>query len=202
MRRIVNRNLEVLLRPVVRFRGDSRSVYLTFDDGPHPQRTSRVLAALERAGAAATFFMTGAEAQKHPQIARDVIQAGHVVGYHAHNHRHMRDLSTAEQLRELRAVARLEDLLGQRVRLYRPPYGELTLAQVAWCVARRTRIVMWSLESGDSFSADAAAVAERTRAAMRGGDIVLLHDDTAAGVDGLPLLLEGIRQAGLSARCL
>jgi peptidoglycan/xylan/chitin deacetylase (PgdA/CDA1 family) len=190
--------LRPLLQPIVRFRGDRGSIYLTFDDGPHPERTAVALAALGRAGAVATFFMNGAEAEKHPHLARRVAEAGHAVGYHSHRHPHMRGMSGAEQREELRDIARLERLLDRRVRLYRPPYGELTLAQVSWCLARGVRVVMWSLDTGDSFADDAGDWARRTASALRGGDIVLLHDDTAVAIEGLPVILEGVRRAGLS----
>jgi len=198
MHPLFKRILQPLLQPIIRFRGDRGSVYLTFDDGPHPERTPMALAALERAGAVATFFMAGAEAEKRPQLARRVAEAGHAVGYHSHSHPHMRVLSTARQHEELRGISRLEHVLERPVRLYRPPYGELTLSQLGWCLARGVRVVMWSLETGDSFATDAGAVAQRTCAALRGGDIVLLHDDTAAAIDSLPLILEGVRRAGLS----
>jgi peptidoglycan-N-acetylglucosamine deacetylase len=110
----------------------------------------------------------------------------------------MRQLSAAQQREELRNITRLERLLDRPVRLYRPPYGELTLAQLSWCLVQRIRVVMWSLESGDSFAENAGEWARRTSAALRGGDIVLLHDDTAVAIDGLPLILEEVRRAGLS----
>lgn len=198
MHPMFRRILHALLQPIVRFRGDRGSIYLTFDDGPHPERTAMALAALARVGAVATFFMNGAEAEKHPHLARRVAAAGHAVGYHSHSHPHMRRLSAAAQREELRDISRLERLLERPVRLYRPPYGELTVAQLSWCLARGIRVVMWSLESGDSFAEDSRAWARHTGAALRGGDIVLLHDDTAVAIDGLPLILEAIRGARLS----
>lgn len=156
------------------------------------------LAALARVDAVATFFMNGEEAEKHPQLARRVAAAGHAIGFHSHRHPHMRRLSGPEQREELREITRLERLVERSIRLYRPPYGELTLAQLGWCLARRIRVVMWSLESGDSFAADAGEWARHTSAALRGGDIVLLHDDTAVAIEGLPLILEGVTRAGLS----
>lgn len=198
MHQLFRRTLHPLLQPIIRFRGDRRAVYLTFDDGPHPERTPMALAGLARAGAVATFFMNGEEAERHPDLARRVAAAGHAIGYHSHTHPHMRQLSAARQREELRDIARLERLLDRPVRLYRPPYGELTLAQLGWCLARRVRVVMWSLESGDSFAENAGEWARRTSAALRGGDIVLLHDDTAVAIDGLPLILEQVRSAGLA----
>ena len=198
MHPVLRRILHPLLQPIVRFRGDRGSVYLTFDDGPHPDRTPMALAALARVSAVATFFMNGEEAERHPDLARRVAASGHAVGFHSHRHPHMRQLSAAQQREELRNITRLERLLDRPVRLYRPPYGELTLAQLSWCLVQRIRVVMWSLESGDSFAENAGEWARRTSAALRGGDIVLLHDDTAVAIDGLPLILEEVRRAGLS----
>ena len=115
MRKLAKRFLRQALNPVVNFRSGSDRTFLTFDDGPHPQRTPAVLDQLEKHGVKATFFMIGAEAEKYPEIARRVVSAGHTIGYHSHNHPHMRSLSVARQFEELRGVNQLSQLLGRRV---------------------------------------------------------------------------------------
>ncbi len=198
MHSLLKRALYPVLQPIVRFRGARDRVYLTFDDGPHPKRTPEVLNVLARFGVTATFFMIGVEAQRYDEIARRVVSAGHAVGYHSHTHSHMQGLSAAMQRAELRRIDGLACVLGQPVRLYRPPYGELTPVQVCWCLMHGIRVVMWSLETNDSFTEHADEVAGRACAAMRRGDIVLLHDDTASAIESLPLILSEMCHAGLS----
>lgn len=191
-----------LLSPWVRQQGpDLDALWLTFDDGPHPINTPRILEALAQAGARATFFMVGTEMAAHPALVRAVQAAGHEVALHGHEHRHAADLGWRGQWRDLRAMRRQALSLGLAVRSYRPAYGELTLVRLAWCMLHGVRIVMWNLESRDSFVPDADALVRRLQEhPPRGGDIALFHDDTNLTADALPRLLAMFRERGLALR--
>lgn len=191
-----------LLSPWVRYRGPAHGVYLTFDDGPDPERTPLLIEQLAAHAVQATFFMIGESAERHASLARRVAAAGHAIGYHSHSHPHMRKLRPAMQRAELEGVEKLQGVLGAPVRLYRPPYGELTLTQMTWCRSAAMPLVMWSVDSDDSFTEDAATIAERTATATRDGDIILLHDDTTSAISAVPLLLRRLREQGLACRSL
>lgn len=94
---------------------------LTFDDGPHPEFTPRVLEILRRHQAHATFFMVGAAAQKHQDIVRLVAQEGHAIGSHSWEHRSFLSLSSRERRQQMCACEQVLPLQGER--LFRPPYG-------------------------------------------------------------------------------
>ena len=99
-------------------------VYLTFDDGPDPEWTPRVLDALEKQGVTATFFAIGQQAQRLPDLMRRVHEAGHAVGNHTFSHRHpwfMSQRTARAQVRD--GATAISDVLGVEPRFYRPPHG-------------------------------------------------------------------------------
>jgi peptidoglycan-N-acetylglucosamine deacetylase len=154
------------------------AVALTFDDGPHPDGTPAVLAALEHAGASATFFLVGEQVNRWPALAAEIVGAGHEVGIHCHRHRNLMRL-TPRQVRDdlLRAADLIASAIGYEPRSYRPPYGILTTPALA--IARREGwdIVLWRSDGHDwEHRASAAAIIERILHRLAPGDIVLLHD--------------------------
>lgn len=188
----------LLLHPVVRHRGPRERVYLTFDDGPHPQLTPRLLDALSRAGVQATFFMTGDLMQRHRELVQRVQQHGHTIGLHGSDHSHVGQLSVREQLHDLREMAQTARHFGLPFRFYRPPYGELSVVRILWCWLHRVRIVMWTVDSRDSHAASAQALQDQcAHWVIRGGDVVLFHDDTEATVDSMPALLDRFKRSQL-----
>lgn len=195
---IAKRSLRWLLQPLVMQRAPGNTVWLTFDDGPHPQGTPQVLDALDAAGVRATFFMIGREMELHPQLVEAVRARGHGIALHGFEHKHAADLSWSQQLADLRCMRAVAARFGVRLAAYRPAYGELTPLRLAWCALHRVRIVMWSYESRDSFVKDAAELAERVSPqSLSGGDIALFHDDTPATAQALPTILANARAAGV-----
>jgi peptidoglycan-N-acetylglucosamine deacetylase len=187
-----------LLSPVLCYRGASDSLYLTFDDGPHPEVTPRILDTLGRCKVKATFFMIGQEMERHPSVVEQVRACGHSVALHGYAHRHGNDMSWREQLLDLRRMRAVAQRFGVPLRSYRPAYGELSLLRLAWCAWHGVRIVMWSFESRDSFVKSEAELAARvTPQALTAGDIVLFHDDTPVTAQALDGLLERALGAGM-----
>ena len=151
---------------------------LTFDDGPHPQGTPRVLAELERRGATAAFFLAGEQVERFPALAAEVAAAGHEVGVHCHRHRNLMRL-TPRQVRDdvARAASAIAGATGREPRLYRPPYGILTAAALAAARAHRWRTVLWTSDGHDwQARATPRSIAARVLARLEGGGVVLLHD--------------------------
>lgn len=181
-----------LLSRVALTRGPRNALYLTFDDGPDPRFTRAILDVLDRFGIKATFFMIGKAMAAHADIAAEVARRGHVIGAHSYAHRNLRNMSRAEIDAD---IAQL-DTLG-RMRLYRPPYGGLSLTGVRALRAAGKRIVMWSRESRDSFATTSAeVVANLAPARMQPGDIILMHDDTELTLQALPTVLQNLTAAG------
>ena len=152
-------------------------VAFTFDDGPHPHYTPRILAALHEARVSATFNVMGVQAQRHPRLLAEVVAAGHEIGNHTHTHA---DLSTLDRTRtraELRDTQdRLQQLVQQPVRLFRPPRGELTGFGLREAAELDLDVVMWSLDRGAGVVGNPRQVADHISTNVRRGDIVALHD--------------------------
>jgi peptidoglycan-N-acetylglucosamine deacetylase len=155
----------------------SRQIALTYDDGPNDPHTLRLLEVLAKHGVQATFFLIGRYVQQRPEIAREIVQAGHVVGNHTFTHPLLTFKSETEirqQLSECRAA--FQDAIGQHSNLFRPPFGGRRPAVLR--VARELGLepVMWNV-TGYDWNAPPAAVIERKVAKrIRGGDVILLHD--------------------------
>ncbi len=189
--------LKALLWPVVRWRGSGSHVYLTFDDGPSTVGTERILDALDAARVKATFFLTGSEILRHPALARAVRDRGHRIGSHGFEHRHVADMSWREQILDLRRMRDLSVSSDLGINCYRPPYGELSVLRILWCAWTGMKVIMWSLDSGDSHVDAAGKVEGRVAAHTVGsGDILLFHDDSAITAELLPGILERLKLSG------
>jgi peptidoglycan/xylan/chitin deacetylase (PgdA/CDA1 family) len=155
----------------------SRQIALTYDDGPNHLHTPSLLEVLARHGVHATFFLIGRYVQQHPEIARNIIQAGHVVGNHTFTHPLLIFKSEAEIRRELsQCRSALQDAIGQHSNLFRPPFGGRRPAVLR--VARDLGLepVMWNV-TGYDWNAPPAEVIERKVASQtHGGNVILLHD--------------------------
>jgi peptidoglycan/xylan/chitin deacetylase (PgdA/CDA1 family) len=154
------------------------AVALTFDDGPTLQFTAQVLAVLARFEVQATFFMIGTLVEQHPDLARQVHDAGHEVANHSYDHRSAA-VSNAVQVREslLRGADCLEEVTGRRPRWYRPPRGEVTSASLLAAAAGAEDLALWSVERGtDVADGDGAGFVEHLTALTGAGDVVDLHD--------------------------
>ena len=156
-------------------------IALTFDDGPHPEWTPRVLDALERLGARATFFVVGRSASQHGQIVRDARRRGHEIGTHLYSHDRRTVFDDGAFCTELsRSKSELESLLGEPIRWLRFPYGERGRQDPRAIEERHgLRTVHWTYSAHDGMLGQAADVVARFRAGLRAGAIVLLHDALA-----------------------
>jgi peptidoglycan/xylan/chitin deacetylase (PgdA/CDA1 family) len=174
-------------------------VCLTFDDGPHPEHTPRVLDALARDGVQAAFFVIGRRAERHPDIVRRMASEGHVVGHHSFTHPDpMATPSSVMHIEARRATETLQTILGQPVRFYRPPHGKLRPLDFASVWTLRQTIVLWNVDPKDFAQPASQPIAEWFRdRQLRGGDLVLLHDTAPYTAASLPSIVLQARAAGL-----
>jgi peptidoglycan/xylan/chitin deacetylase (PgdA/CDA1 family) len=157
-------------------RGDKR-LALTYDDGPNDPHTLRLLEVLAKHGVRATFFLIGRYVQQRPDIAREIIKAGHVVGNHTSTHPLLTLKSEAKIRKELsECEAALTDAIGEHSNLFRPPFGGRRPAVLH--IARKLGLepVMWNVTGYDWNAPPAAVIERKIEKQMRGGDVILLHD--------------------------
>jgi peptidoglycan/xylan/chitin deacetylase (PgdA/CDA1 family) len=182
-------------------------VVLTFDDGPHLEGTPAVLAELERARAHAIFFVCGEQVERHPEIVREVVSAGHELGLHGYRHQTRRQ-STGAMLTSdaLRAIDAVGDATGSAPRLYRPPHGVFSLPGLRAIRRLGLEPLLWSKWGRDwERRATPASIAKRVTAGLAARDVILLHDADHYGARGswratvasLPLVFDALDRAGL-----
>jgi len=179
--------------------GANSSVYLTFDDGPHPEHTDILLDLLARHGAKGTFFLVGSAADRFPELVGRMLAEGHSIGSHSMTHPKMRTLGARAQWSEIDlADAVLQRLDGKERHMFRPPNGRVTLAALAACVWRRQPLMLWSIDSHDYKLAPSDVIQRLQNLAPTDGDVILFHDDGACAAHVLGALLTEWKQAGLS----
>lgn len=159
----------------------SKQLALTYDDGPNDPHTFGLLEVLAKHNVKATFFLIGRFVKQRPDIARDLISAGHVVGNHTFSHPNL-IFTTAEQTRtELTACEQaLSDAVGENSRLFRPPFGGRRPSTLRVARALGLEPVMWSVTGWDWRGKPAAFVERKVAQQVRGGDVILLHDGSHA----------------------
>jgi peptidoglycan/xylan/chitin deacetylase (PgdA/CDA1 family) len=191
----------VFVDAVVRGPRGARGVALTFDDGPHPKWTPRVLATLAKHEAKATFFLVARKAEEHPDVVRAILDAGHAVGLHSYAHDRLFALRREGRVRAdlVRGIAALEKLTGSRPTLFRPPIGHTNPVIARVADKLDLTVVGWSAAGRDGVaSANAEDVVSRVRRGLRDGAIVLLHDSPEKGnrepaaVRALPMILDAL----------
>jgi len=180
------------LLPKFVWHGNSKgkNIYLTFDDGPVPAATLKVLDWLKQYQAKATFFCVGENVQRYPSVVEKVIAEGHALGNHTFRHLNGWDTNGADYLED---VARCQEVLAPYASnsskpLMRPPYGRLTPTQ--WRpLVKEYQVIMWDVLSGD-FSAkiDSQQCLEKSIQYTKPGSIVLFHDSVKT-VEKLSLVL-------------
>jgi peptidoglycan-N-acetylglucosamine deacetylase len=152
-------------------------VALTFDDGPDPEHTPAVLDELARLGIVATFFLIGKRARAHPEIVRRIVADGHAVGSHSDSHPEPWTVSVGRLTRDYRhGRAEVEWAAGCPVPLFRPPKGYVDVRGAAAMVSARVRPWLWTIDPRDWVPDVRPDDIVAGLAALRGGDVVLLHD--------------------------
>jgi peptidoglycan/xylan/chitin deacetylase (PgdA/CDA1 family) len=173
-------------------------VAITFDDGPHPQNTPRLLDMLRARNIKATFYVIGRSVDLYPQIVRRTVAEGHEIGNHTHTHRLLSKLSDSEVRSEL---SRCQDAIaraaGVRPRTMRPPYGGLLQRQRVMVHAEfGYPTILWSVDPLDWKRPGPSVVASRILSGTTAGGIVLAHDLHSQTVDAMPATLDGLLRRG------
>ncbi len=187
--------------------GAGRHIALTFDDGPHPQGTPAVLAALAAADARATFFLVGEQVRRWPALAAEIAAAGHAIALHGDRHVLQLRIPPARLAADLdRGHATIAEATGIEPTLYRPPYGIFSPAGLALARRRGWRALLWSRWGRDWRRHIAPArIAALVSDGLVPGDVLLLHDAdhySAPGswrrtADALPLVFAELERRGL-----
>ena len=173
---------------------EGQKIYLTFDDGPVPEVTPKVLSILSHYDAKATFFCVGDNVQKYPQLFTSIKDAGHAVGNHTFNHIQAWKTPAGDYLSNVDACWQLFNS-----RLFRPPHGQLT----PWLVhqlSQHFKIILWSVLTGDfDQRLSPEKCADNALRHTKPGSVVVFHDSVKASknmLHALPVFLEHFTSCG------
>lgn len=159
---------------------ESKTLYLTFDDGPTPEITDFVLKTLQQYNAKATFFCVGKNIEKHPKIVTQIIAEGHALGNHTQNHNNGWKTTTNTYLKSIYTC----DALLQKFtthKLFRPPYGKIKNSQAKELIKTDYKIIMWTILSGDfDHTISKEQCFKNTIKHTKKGDIIVFHDTEKA----------------------
>lgn len=188
-------------------RGSAR-VALTFDDGPHPVTTRRVLEVLSPTRHRATFFVLGEKVRRHPDVVREIQAGGHTLAIHGDSHDRLHSFRMPWSIRDgiLRAEAAVEAATGARPRFFRPPLGHTSFTTVRGARLAGVTLIAWSSRGYDGIRGQSPdAVVERVGRTLIDGAIVMLHDAAEhddfepASVRALPRLVALLDERGLTS---
>lgn len=186
------------------FRGrhpSGKVLALSFDDGPHPVHSSKILDELHEAGVRATFFVVGSEAEKYPHLVRRMHDEGHQVANHTYIHYGLHNSSPKEYVADVdRCQMLLENICKQKLaRSFRPPYGNISPAVFLRLVHGGYRVVLWSVDSDDSRLGNASdLVLSVSQKELVAGDVMLMHEDYTHTLEALPDVLRLFKEQGFA----
>lgn len=159
-----------------------KKIALTFDDGPHPIITGRILDILERYSVPATFFVVGQNVENYPKAFERLANSGCEIGNHTFSHRNVGNMSESELLSEIERTERaIEGVSHRHTLLLRPPEGHFGDVVRRVSVVRGYDIVLWSIDTLDWAHTSADTMAQKVLSSVSCGDIILMHDYTSGG---------------------
>ena len=178
-------------------------IALTFDDGPYPPYTDRLLDVLKAKRIHATFFLVAEQAQQYPELVQRMTAEGHTVGLHAFRHRDFLKLTEEEKRKDLEQGKNLlRDITGKNPVYWRPPHGFRDFSVMETAAAQNLTVVNWSVIPRDWTGIDSQEIYRRVMDKAEDGAIVLLHDGDSPGykasrqatVDAVDPLIDSLRE--------
>ncbi|TKT90934.1 polysaccharide deacetylase family protein [Dyadobacter frigoris] len=173
-------------------KGNKKSVAFTFDDGPDPEITPRILAVLKEKGVKATFFVIGEKAEKYPDLLRQIDEEGHIVANHSYSHNHLIGFFSKKRLNQdlTHCNEAIIAALGKSPVFFRPPFGVTNPRYANVLKGLKMQSIGWSLRSFDTRAKNKYQLIEKVISNLKRRDIVLLHDNRAVTADALEDLIE------------
>ena len=177
---------------------DGPYIAMTFDDGPSPETTPRLLDILKQRNIKATFFMIGQNAERNPAIVKRILAEGHEIGNHSWTHPQLSKLSDDRVTEEINKTQNaIKDASGYTPVLLRPPYGAITARQKEWIEKQfGLSVIIWSVDPFDWKRPGASVIEQRILSGARPGAIVLSHDIHKQTVDAMPATLDALAAKG------
>lgn len=177
--------------------GSAPMVALTFDDGPHPSLTPKLLDILEGEGVAATFFVIGSLVEANSQIIKRMADGGHQIGNHTWDHKDMRKLSETRVVYTLQRTSEaVEKACGRPTLGTRPPYGGMNSKTEHHIPSEYKPVIMWDVDPLDWKKPGSGVVAQRIISGAKPGAIILAHDIHSGTIDAIPQVIRELKAKG------
>ena len=177
--------------------GRYKNVCLTFDDGPNPTYTPRILQILKEKKVRATFFLIGQHAQQHPDLVKKIYESGHELGDHTFSHVELPKVPSDKIKQELETTRSIvESAAGAKIFLFRPPWGIFDGRSLAEIAMRKFDAVLWSVDSRDWSRPGIAQIKANVLEKVGNGSIILFHDDHDQIVQALPEIILKLQEQG------
>lgn len=181
-----------------------QAVAMTFDDGPHPGNTPRLLTMLKKRNIVATFYVIGALVRAYPDIVRRMVDEGHEIGNHTYRHPNLAGLGDDRLFDEIdRTQDAVDKIIKAAPPTMRPPYGALTARQRTMLHSRRDLpTVLWSVDTSDWRRPGSAVVTQRILTRAHNGAIILAHDIHKPTIDAMPAAFDGLLARGFQFKTM
>jgi len=174
----------------------SKDIILTFDDGPHPIYTEKILDLLKSHDIKAVFFVVGKNAQENNATLSRIIAEGHKVGNHTYSHIEITSLDKASQNDQ---IDKCQNVISSYVKykIFRPPMGIVSIRSIIYLIKHHYHIILWNIDSKDYSSLSCTTIVDKLRERVKKKNIVLFHDDSALCYDVLEQIIPFWRSNGL-----
>ncbi len=169
-------------------------VAFTFDDGPNPEYTKRILDVLNANYSHATFFVVGNNAESYPETLQNILSSGSEIGNHTYHHANLTKADDDTIEKEISDVNRaVKNATGEKATLIRPPYGAYNDKVMALLTEP---VVLWDLDTEDWSSRNAQDIAEKVLSTVKDGDIVLMHDIYESTAEAVEIMVPKLKEMG------
>jgi peptidoglycan-N-acetylglucosamine deacetylase len=180
---------------------NAKGVALTFDDGPHPVHTLKIIEILSKRNIRATFFLLGSQIKTYPEVTKALVDGGHEIGNHTYAHN---DLKKNSLRGFFQAVILTENEIDklipstEGIRLLRTPYGRFSLKLLWYARKYHLKLVGWTVDSNDSYIIEVSQLCEyMQQLSIKKGDILLFHEDYLHTIEALPNILDHLMAKGI-----
>ncbi len=177
-----------------------KRIALTFDDGPHPSKTKKILDILDKYGVKATFFIVGTNAEYYPNIVAQEVARGHEVANHSYSHTNLSKCTPEQIKKEIELADRaIEKASGVRPRLFRPPEGAYSENSVKIAREFGKNTIIWTVDTMDWANRTADDIIKNIKSNVRSGSIILFHDFTSSKahtIEALEVIIPYLRSQG------
>ena len=187
------------LLPIYSVETDEKKVAISFDCAWGAEYTDKLLESMQKNDVRCTFFAVQFWIEKYPEYAQKIVAAGHEIGTHSRTHPYMSKLSKAQILDELTTSAQaIEKTTGQKVKLFRPPYGDYNNTLIEACGELGLYPIQWDVDSLDWKNLSAQEIALRIINGVKSGSIILCHNNGLHTAEALPMIFSTLKNRGFT----